>query len=48
EALVVVNVENFHLKRFRFDPPNDYVKKLEILDSMIRVNDSKEISLPNF
>ena len=48
EGLVVVNVENFHLKRFRFDPPNDYVKKLEVLDSKIRINGSKEVDLPNF
>lgn len=48
EGLVVVNVESFYLKRFRFDPPNDYVKKLEVLDSKIRINGSKEIDLPNF
>jgi len=48
EGLAVVNVENFHLKRFRFDPPNDYINKLEISDLIIRINDSKEINLPNF
>jgi len=48
EGLAIVNTQTFHLKKYRFLPPNDVISDLEVLDSRIRINDSKEIDLPNF
>jgi len=48
EGLAIVNLETFHLKRFRFPPPNDIISELEVLDSRIRINASKEMDLPSF
>jgi len=48
EGLAMVNLETFHLKRFRFLPPNHVISELELLDSTIRINATKEIDLPSF
>jgi hypothetical protein len=45
EALAIVDVHNFHLKRVRFNSVDDQVAKLECNGETIRVNDSIELPL---
>jgi len=48
EGLAIINLQSFHLKRYRLSPPNDEVRSLEVLHSKIVVNEQKKIDLPDF
>ncbi len=48
EGLAVINLQSFHLKRYRLSPPNDEVGSLEVLHSQIVVNEQEKIDLPDF
>jgi len=48
EGLAIINLQSFHLKRYRLSPPNDEVGSLEVLHSKIVVNEQKKIDLPDF
>jgi len=48
EGLAVINLQSFHLKRYRLSPPNDEVRSLEVRDSKIVVNEQEKIDLPDF
>ena len=47
EGLAIINLQSFHLKRYRLSPPNDEVRSLEVLHSKIVVNEQEEIDLPD-
>ena len=48
EGLAIINLQSFHLKRYRLSPPNDEVRSLEVLHSQIIVNEQEKIDLPDF
>ncbi len=48
EGLAIINLQSFHLKRYRLSPPNDDVRSLEVLYSKIVVNEQEKIDLPDF
>lgn len=48
EGLAIINLQSFHLKRYRLSPPNDEVRSLQVLHSQIIVNEQKKIDLPDF
>ncbi len=48
EGLAIINLQSFHLKRYRLSPPNDEVRSLEVRDSKIVVNEKEKIDLPDF
>jgi len=48
EGLAIINLQSFHLKRYRLSPPNDEVRSLQVLHSKIVVNEQKKIDLPDF
>lgn len=51
EGLVIVNVDNFHFKRYRNENDNlenMTVSKVDIIDSKIIINDTERLDLPNF
>ncbi len=48
EGLAMINLQSFHLKRYRLSPPNDEVGSLEVLHSKIVVNEQEKIDLPDF
>lgn len=48
EGLAIINLQSFHLKRYRLSPPNDEVGSLEVLHSKIVVNEQEKIDLPDF
>jgi len=48
EGLATINLQSFHLKRYRLSPPNDEVRSLEVLHSKIVVNKQEKIDLPDF
>ncbi len=48
EGLAIINLQSFHLKRYRLSPPNDEVRSLEVLHSKIVVNEQEKIDLPDF
>lgn len=47
EGLAIINLQSFHLKRYRLSPPNDEVGSLEVLHSQIVVNEQEKIDLPD-
>ncbi len=48
EGLAIINLQSFHLKRYRLSPPNDEVGSLQVLHSQIVVNEQEKIDLPDF
>lgn len=48
EGLAIINLQSFHLKRYRLSPPNDEVMSMEVLHSKIVVNEQEKIDLPDF
>ncbi len=48
EGLAIINLQSFHLRRYRLSPPNDEVRSLEVLHSKIVVNEQEKIDLPDF
>lgn len=48
EGLAIINLQSFHLKRYRLSPPNDEVRSLQVLHSKIVVNEQEKIDLPDF
>lgn len=53
EDIAIVNVENFHLKRYKLYPEGSSgrlcgIEKIEVLGSKIRINGSKIIKMPTF
>lgn len=46
EGLVVVNLETLEIKRFRFDPPDDDVRILEVEGNKVIVNNTRLIFFP--
>jgi len=48
EGLAIINLQSFHLKRYRLSPLNDEVRSLEVLHSQVIVNEQEKIDLPDF
>jgi len=48
EGLAIINLQSFHLKRYRLSLPNDEVRSLEVLYSEIVVNEQEKIDPPDF
>ncbi len=48
EGLAIINLQSFHLKRYRLPPPNDEVGSLQVFHSKIIVNEQEKINLPDF
>ena len=46
QGLAIVNLESLHLKRIPLHSQDDEVKRLEVGDSLIRINGSREIPFP--
>ncbi len=47
EGRAIINLQSFHLKRYRLSPPNDEVMSMDVLHLKIIVNEQEKIDLPD-